>query len=93
MWRKKKAGLAIRISGNRRQHDLARECFRGRREFTNPVAGDASIGLQRGRKGEMRGEGVVDVGDAPRERIVGNDLGGADAADAAAIDLDEPTWP
>ena len=37
----------------------------------------------------MGREGVIDIGHAPRRRIVRHDLGGADAPDAPAIDLNE----
>ena len=47
----------------------------------------ARIGLQRCGERQMRGEGMIDIGHAALHSIIGNALGRAYAANAAAIDL------
>ena len=77
--------IALQMVGR----ELEGERFRGERELADAVIGETRIGLQRSAEGEMRREGVVDVGHAPVRGIVRDLLRWADAADAAAIDLDE----
>ena len=57
--------------------------------FADAVGLETRIGLQRGAECQVRGEGVVHVGDAARGCIIRRALGRADAADAAAVDLYE----
>src|SRR5262245_46946043 len=64
-----------------------------RRVLAQPVLGETRVGLQRGRQGKVRGEGVIDEGHTPLAGVVGNPLGGSNATDPAAIDLDEPHIP
>jgi hypothetical protein len=49
--------------------------------------------LHRRAQRQVRGEGVVHIGDTPRGRVVGHLLGRADATDAAAVDLHETDTP
>src|SRR5262245_43776039 len=62
--------VALELVGGER----LRQWLWRRRVLAQPMLGETRIGLQRGRQGQMRGEGVIDVGDATLARIVGNPL-------------------
>ena len=73
--------------------DISSQSLGGEGIFADPVLGEAGKGLQRGAERQVRREGVVHIGDAARRGIVGDPLGRPDAADPAAIDLDEADRP
>ena len=81
--------LAIPAARQEVGRELPRDRLGGEGIFADSVIRKSRIGLERSAQGQVRRESVIDVGDAARDRVVGDRFRRPDAADAAAIDLDE----
>ena len=85
----RQAHFALGIDVEMIRGDVQGERLGRHRIFADAVVREARVGLEGGDEGQMRGEGVIDVGHALPHRIVRDLLGRADAADTPAIDLNE----
>src|SRR5262245_29006249 len=82
--------FAIHLTVDVLDRKLMRERLQRYRVLREAMVAEAGIGLQRGAEREMRGVSVVDIGHTLPCGMRGHGEGRADAADPAAIDLNEP---